>query len=589
MKTTCFVSRASFIVLLITYHAACVAASPNFVASGASSTFCRRVEEAAEAFRRQHAIDWLQKPLPGDWYRPCPIRVVLGVRQGGATSFSFDGGQVGGWDMMVSGDADEILTRVLPHEVLHAVFASHFRQKLPRWADEGACTTVEHPDERRRSDEMLRTCFRQGRVMPINRLLTLTEYPDDVLPLYWQGHSIVTYLLTLGDRPTFVRFLETALSAGNWSTALQTCYSIAGPQVLEQKWRCFAIPPAAGPREPLPLVADRSNQVAAAGLPRILQPCAPGQPCFRDQQSGPPPQPYQPQPAEQPYAPSPIQQPAITQPYNPWNNFQLGAPRPADQPPVVPAPAITSSTPDPEPPPPATPAVTPAATRPLVAVAVTSQPAPPVATAGEPGASKPNDDPPYRGEGSQDGKQNAGGWFSSLGQTMGGGAGLAAGVIVTSVLAGMGIPPVVSKLGGALARRVATRAGTKVAGDLDAQFARLRQELDGRFHELGQQAGQADSDSRFAKLAGDIIGHVNDQLSQLATKARTPSPIVQTLVSPPEVRHSNQFVSYPDNREGKAYQEAIARLGEQDFRKRDLFRELNRVKDLVLSGQEPVI
>lgn len=580
--------KATWFLLLLLLPADPVRAGKNFVASGADQIFCRRVEEAAEAFRQQHAIDWLQKPLPGDWFRPCPIRVVLGVRQGGATSFSFDGGQVGGWDMMVSGDADEILTRVLPHEVLHSVFASHFRRKLPRWADEGACVTVEHPDERRRSDQMLRGIFREGRVMPINRLLTLTEYPDDVLPLYWQGHSVVSYLLTLGDRPTFVRFLETALAAGNWSTALETCYSIAGPQVLEQKWRCFAIPPANQPGSPLPLtasaanadkrlVADRSNQVAAAGLPRILQPC------FRDQQSGPPPQPYQPQPAEQPYAPSPIQQPAITQPYNPWNNFQLGAPRPAEQPPVVPAPAITSSTPDPEPPPQATPA----ATRPLVAVAVTSQPAPPVATAGESGASTPNDAPPYRGEGSQDGKQNAGGWFSSLGETLGGGAGLAAGVIVTSLLAGMGIPPVVSKLGGALARRVATRAGTKVAGDLDAQFAKLRQELDGRFHELGQQAGQADSDSRFAKLAGDIIGHVNDQLSQLAAKARTPSPIVQTLVSPPEVRHSNQFVSYPDNREGKAYQEAIARLGEQDFRKRDLYRELNRVKDLILTSQEP--
>lgn len=481
--------KSTWIFLLLLLPAAPVQAGNNFVASGASEEFNRRVEAQAEAFRRQHAIDWLRKPLPGDWFRPCPIRVDLGIRRGGATSFSFDGGQVGGWDMMVSGDADEILTRVLPHEVLHAVFASHFRQKLPRWADEGACTTVEHPDERRRSDQMLRACFRQGRVMPINRLLTLTEYPDDVLPLYWQGHSVVSFLLSLADRPTFVRFLETALSAGNWSTALETCYSIDGPQVLEQKWRCFAIPPAAGPREPLPLSAsaanaddrlgaDRSNQVAAAGLPRILQPC------FRDQQSGPPPQPAEQQPD------------ASAGSYDPYPSF---APQPAVTYPTTPV-----ATPDPEPP--ATPG-------PLVNIPHQPSPCPTRPTEAnnsvEPRGEDQKYQEPYRGEGSQDGKQNAGGWFQSLQQGLGGGVGLAAGVIVTSVLAGMGIPPVISKLGGVLARRAVVRAESKLARDLgpqlDARFSRIEARMAGRAGTVDPSDGSDESSLGLLPPAGQVV------------------------------------------------------------------------------------
>ena len=39
--------------------------------------------------------------------------------------------------------ARRILDSVLPHEITHTIFATHFGQPLPRWADEGACTTVD--------------------------------------------------------------------------------------------------------------------------------------------------------------------------------------------------------------------------------------------------------------------------------------------------------------------------------------------------------------------------------------------------------------------------------------------------------------
>ena len=57
--------------------------------------------------------------------------------------------------MSIQGSRQRILDSVLPHEVTHTIFASHFRQPLPRWADEGACTTVEHASERAKQEKML--------------------------------------------------------------------------------------------------------------------------------------------------------------------------------------------------------------------------------------------------------------------------------------------------------------------------------------------------------------------------------------------------------------------------------------------------
>ena len=49
--------------------------------------------------------------------------------------------------MRVIGTPERILDSVLPHEVTHTVMATHFGQPLPRWADVGICTTVEHAAE----------------------------------------------------------------------------------------------------------------------------------------------------------------------------------------------------------------------------------------------------------------------------------------------------------------------------------------------------------------------------------------------------------------------------------------------------------
>src|SRR5689334_16204809 len=130
--------------------------SKNFIVSAPTPAMAQQIGQAAEKYRRELAIEWLGKEMP-TWGQPCPISAQVSphLGAGGATSFRFDNGEVYDWEMTIQGSFERILDSVLPHEVTHTVFATHFRRPLPRWADEGACTTVEHASERNKQQRML--------------------------------------------------------------------------------------------------------------------------------------------------------------------------------------------------------------------------------------------------------------------------------------------------------------------------------------------------------------------------------------------------------------------------------------------------
>ena len=108
--------------------------------------FAQQVSQAAEKYRHDLAISWLGEAMP-NWYQPCVMTVQAAphLGAGGATTFQFQDGEVFGWRMTIQGSRERLLDSVLPHEITHMVFASHFRQPLPRWADEGGATSVERP------------------------------------------------------------------------------------------------------------------------------------------------------------------------------------------------------------------------------------------------------------------------------------------------------------------------------------------------------------------------------------------------------------------------------------------------------------
>ncbi|MEC8558152.1 MAG: hypothetical protein VXZ82_24350 [Planctomycetota bacterium] len=225
-----------------------VANGENFLVFAASPQLAQEVLNAAEQFRRELAIHWLGKELP-PWSERCPVHVTAAPHLGasGRTEFGPTAMGVGNWKMAVDGSRERILDSVLPHEISHTILASHFAKYaqrgkfVPRWADEGACTTVEHESEKKKHRHYLRQFLETGRGLAFNRMFALKEYPQDILPLYAQGHSAVQFLIDQSSPQEFVRFLESGMSSGNWTQALKRHYDYRSIGQFQKLWNDWLI------------------------------------------------------------------------------------------------------------------------------------------------------------------------------------------------------------------------------------------------------------------------------------------------------------------------------------------------------------
>lgn len=212
----------------------------NFVVTAPDQQLASQVGFAAEKYRRDLAKEWLGKEIP-DWPQPCMITVQVNQQAFGETSFSFATGvgrqsQPFDFVMKVNGSRERILDSVLPHEISHTIFATHFGQPLPRWADEGACTTVEHISERRKNHQMLIEFLTTKRGIPFNKMFALKQYPRDILPLYAQGYSLCRFFIQRGGKRKFIQFMGDGLASSNWNAAVAKYYQIKDLSVLQSEW-----------------------------------------------------------------------------------------------------------------------------------------------------------------------------------------------------------------------------------------------------------------------------------------------------------------------------------------------------------------
>ena len=247
--------------------------TPNFVVRAPSAEMAKKVGLTAEYYRDELAVAWLGEKMRR-WSKPCQVTVKVGqYGAGGATSFAFDRGHVFGWRMRVQGSLERILDSVVPHEVSHTVFASHFRRPLPRWADEGAATLVEHESEKRRQRLMLEQVLGSKQRIPLRKLLSIKEYPrnmQNVLTLYAQGYSLADFLVESGGKARYLTFLENAHKRG-WDRAIKQHYGFRNVEALEERWNGWVI--AGSPRLNLPegqQLADATNRSGRTASPPMI-------------------------------------------------------------------------------------------------------------------------------------------------------------------------------------------------------------------------------------------------------------------------------------------------------------------------------
>ena len=140
------------------------------------------------------------------------------------------------WDMKIQGPTDSIITAVLPHEITHIVLATHFKQPIPRWIDEGAATFVENEKERQNYRNLLYQYLRTGRGIPFNQLFRMTKYPDDQMPLYSQSFSLAEFLILQQGYRHYVEFAAMGMETNDWPQAINEFYGYKNLDELQVKW-----------------------------------------------------------------------------------------------------------------------------------------------------------------------------------------------------------------------------------------------------------------------------------------------------------------------------------------------------------------
>jgi hypothetical protein len=209
----------------------------NFIVSAPTPELAREFGDTAERCRRDLAIEWLGRELPA-WPAPCPMHVVVGPQVGasGETSFAFAHGQPIDWRMIVRGSRERLIDSVIPHEVSHTIFATHFGRPLPRWADEGACTSIEADEETSKHKKLLIRFLTTGQGIAFNRMFAMTQYPENILPLYSQGYSVARYLIAQGGKQKFVEYIGEGMQTSNWPEATRRHYGFADLSELQVTW-----------------------------------------------------------------------------------------------------------------------------------------------------------------------------------------------------------------------------------------------------------------------------------------------------------------------------------------------------------------
>jgi RNA polymerase sigma factor (sigma-70 family) len=245
----------------------------NFVVTGTTAPIAYEIAQAAEKLRADLAKQWLGKELP-DWKTRCPINVTIteGAAASAATTFDFGptasfrtaGATMAGisWKqfrisgMRLTGSKDQILADTLPHEVAHTVLADHFREPVPRWAEEGMAVMAETPQSQRHYDKQCRVLLNAGRAMRLKVLFERMDYPSDAMLAYAQGYSVVRFLVEQKDRPTLLAFISAGMLKG-WDVAVKGTYGYESIDALEEAWitSLRQVPPTE-PLAPAPAPVD---------------------------------------------------------------------------------------------------------------------------------------------------------------------------------------------------------------------------------------------------------------------------------------------------------------------------------------------
>ncbi|MGL6075262.1 MAG: hypothetical protein ACRC8S_13980 [Fimbriiglobus sp.] len=262
----------------------------NFDVTAPNKKMAQTFGEAAEAFRKEKAMEWLGYELKR-WPNRCPLRVDVRMdKSGGETTFTFDmaNPRVMSQKMLIFGEYNQLLTSILPHEVTHTIFAQHFGEAVPRWADEGGSVYSENDEECYNHDVRCRELLNKGQGIPLRVLFSMKRYPPDMHTLYAQGYSVVDFLVAKSGRKRFLEFVRRGMAndSRNWDVAAREIYDYENVDDMQADWikslketrpQKIVRNPKGGTTAPGTLVSSRGQETRTSpAVPTLEAPIARG-------------------------------------------------------------------------------------------------------------------------------------------------------------------------------------------------------------------------------------------------------------------------------------------------------------------------
>ena len=250
-----FLSESNYKNARLENHLEAAVSSDNFIVYARDGRTASEILNKAEELRKTLSKEYFGHEKPS-WKDPLVIGVLINENKppGGETKFDklydsapeFKG-------CIVSGSKERILDSSLPHELSHALFATHFKGIVPRWADEGLSTLAESKQETDKFDTILINSLLEHRGIPMNDLFKAKEYPaneKDMLAFYGQGYSVTKFLVNIGEnieerendgrklsgKQRFIEFLEKGMDTYDWSEAANEFYGFKDLVELQEAW-----------------------------------------------------------------------------------------------------------------------------------------------------------------------------------------------------------------------------------------------------------------------------------------------------------------------------------------------------------------
>lgn len=237
-------SFLAWLMLVATLHGTELVRNANFIVitdspAGTEANddrFARDLLARAEERRERIAREWLGRSLPKGLGRTV-IHVEFTTDRDSGLTWAMDGTQRKYHNIYLHTRPEMALSTTLDHEIAHTVLATRFAhpKRLPEWVEEGIASRYDDDARKSLRQETIQWWKETGDWPSLETLMTSRTVSAEDTQAYTSAASLVEFLLTKGDRPTFLAFAVEGSRVG-WTQALSKHYGIQDSAALQQAW-----------------------------------------------------------------------------------------------------------------------------------------------------------------------------------------------------------------------------------------------------------------------------------------------------------------------------------------------------------------